>query len=233
MAVLISGRGSNMAALLDYAAQPATPVEAALVLADRDAPGLEIARQRGIDSLAIPRADHESQEDHEAAMAEAIDGAGAELVCLAGFMRLLSAGFCERYRGRLVNIHPSLLPRHKGLDTHEKAILAKDAVHGCSVHFVTPGMDEGPVVAQSVVHVRGGETTVEALADMVLKEEHRLYPLVVGAIAAGLVAQDGDKVVHRPGDVPGRIEGMEDPPQWKREMDGCIVVPVRNSIWKD
>ena len=208
-----------MAALLDYAAQPGTPVEAALVLADGDAPGLETAGARGVNTLAIPRAGHDSREDHEAAMVDALDGAGAELVCLAGFMRLLSAGFCEHYEGRLINIHPSLLPRHKGLDTHQRALEAGDDVHGCSVHFVTPGMDEGPVIAQARVPVLEGDTE-DALASRVLEQEHRLYPMVVGAMSEGLVELREGGVVHRKGALPGEIGGLGQGLEWPNEYAG-------------
>ena len=234
IAVLISGRGSNMAALLDYARQEESPVEAVLVLADRDALGLDIARQAydlGEDrAVGLARGDYAAKEDFEAAVIGALEGAGAELVCLAGFMRLLSAGFCERYDGRLVNIHPSLLPELKGLDTHGRALAEKRRVHGCSVHFVTPGMDEGPVIAQSEVLVQDGDSE-EMLADRVLVEEHKLLPLVVGAIAAGLVVLEDGAVVNRAGEVPGRIGGMDHPLRWKRERSDGIVTPA-GAVWR-
>ena len=235
IAVLISGRGSNMAALLDYARQPESPIEAVLVLADRNALGLEIARTAyGFDgdrAFAVSPGDYATKEEHEAAIAEALDGAGAELVCLAGFMRLLSAEFCERYEGRLVNIHPSLLPELKGLNTHDRALEQNHSVHGCSVHFVTPGMDEGPVIAQSEVLVQEGDT-VEMLAERVLAEEHKLYPMVVGAIAAGLVELADGTVVNRPGDVPGRINDMHCPLRWKAERSDGVLTPA-GAVWKD
>ena len=233
--MLISGRGSNMAALLDYARQPESPVEAVLVLADRDALGLEIAKTAygfGEDrAFALPCGDDATEGEREASIIEALDGAGAELVCLAGFMRLLSAGFCERYEGRLVNIHPSLLPELKGLDTHGRALSQNHSVHGCSVHFVTAGMDEGPIIAQSRVLVHEGDSA-EMLAERVLAEEHKLYPLVVGAIAEGLVGLADGRVVNRPGEVPGRIEGIDHPLRWKAERSDGILLPV-DAAWKD
>ena len=233
--MLISGRGSNMAALLDYARQPESPVEPVLVLADRDAFGLEIARAAydlGEDrAFALVHGNEATKEEREASIIEALEGAGAELVCLAGFMRLLSAGFCERYEGRLVNIHPSLLPELKGLDTHARALAENHSVHGCSVHFVTAGMDEGPIIAQSRVLVHEGDSA-EMLAERVLAEEHKLYPLVVGAIAAGLVGLADGRVVNRPGEVPGRIEGIDHPLRWKAERNDGILLPV-DAAWKD
>lgn len=205
-----------MAALLGYAGQPDVPVEPVLVLADGEAPGLETAAGLGVDTIALPRRDYESKEAHEAAVIEALDKSGAELVCLAGYMRLLSAGFCRRFEGGLINIHPSLLPLHRGLDTHERVLEAGDAEHGCSVHFVTPGMDEGPVIAQTRIPVLGGDTG-DSLAERLLAEEHKLYPLVVGAMAAGLVELRDGKVVRCPGVVAGRINGMEHPLNWTAE----------------
>lgn len=202
-----------MAALLGYAGQQGTPLEPVLVLADCDAPGLETARELGTDALALPRRNFPSKVEHEAAMVSAIGASGAELVCLAGFMRLLSSCFCRRYEGRLVNIHPSLLPRHKGLDTHRRALEAGDSEHGCSVHFVTPGMDEGPVIAQARVPVLAGDTR-DSLAARVLAEEHKLYPMAVGAIAGNLVELRDGKVENRPGTLPGSLEGMGQPLRW-------------------
>ncbi|WP_306118652.1 MULTISPECIES: phosphoribosylglycinamide formyltransferase [unclassified Roseitalea] len=176
VAVLISGRGSNMIALADACAAADFPARIVGVLSDRaDAPGLDAARARGLAAAALPRTDFAGKAAHEAAIEAQLVGWGAEIVCLAGFMRLLSAGFVDRWRGRIINIHPSLLPRHRGLDTHARALAAGDARHGCSVHHVTAGMDEGPVIAQAAIDVGKGDTP-ETLAARVLAQEHRLYP---------------------------------------------------------
>jgi len=213
LGILISGRGSNMLALLDYAAQDESDVEVATVLADGEAPGLEIAAASGIATEAIPKLAEESRNDHEKRIISALEAQGAELICLAGYMRLVSPQFCTRFAGRMLNIHPSLLPRHKGLDTHEKAIKAGDPEHGCSVHLVTPGMDEGPVLGQRRVKVRADDTA-DTLAARVLVEEHRLYPLVVGAVAAGLLTTSGGNTYLKEGDVKGRIDGLPYPLKW-------------------
>lgn len=176
VAVLISGRGSNMEALADACAADDYPATIAGVLSDRaDAGGLATAARRGIATAALPRADFADKAAHETAIGDQLRAWDTEFVCLAGFMRLLSADFLAPWRGRIVNIHPSLLPRHKGLDTHARALAAGDAEHGCSVHHVTAGMDEGPVIAQARVPVLPGDTA-DTLAARVLVEEHRLYP---------------------------------------------------------
>lgn len=203
-----------MAALIDYASQKESTVEISLVLADRPAAGLETARQHGLATALVARADHASRDAHEAAIIDAITASGAELICLAGFMRILSASFCARFEGRLINIHPSLLPRHKGLDTHHRALEAGDSEHGCTVHFVTPGMDEGPVIGQRSVAVLEGDTP-DTLAARVLVEEHRLYPLVVAAIAAGLVRLGAKGVESQPGALPGQIDALPSPLFWQ------------------
>ncbi|MFZ2101219.1 MAG: phosphoribosylglycinamide formyltransferase [Oricola sp.] len=183
VAVLISGRGSNMEALIRAAKAPDYPAEIAGVISDNlAAKGLETARAEGISARAIPRGDYASKREHEAAIQAALDDIGAEIVCLAGFMRLLSGAFLAPWAGRIINIHPSLLPKHKGLDTHARAIEADDTVHGCSVHFVTAGMDEGPVIMQAEVPILPGDTP-ETLAAKVLEEEHRIYPLALAKVA--------------------------------------------------
>ena len=182
VAVLISGRGSNMVALADACDAPDYPAAIAGVISDRaDAAGLEAARARGIRARALPRAGFDGKADHEAAIHDQLVAWRAELVCLAGFMRLLSAAFLAPWQGRILNIHPSLLPRHKGLDTHRRAIEAGDGEHGCSVHHVTAGMDEGPVIAQARLPVLP-EDTPGTLAERVLVEEHRLYPRALRAL---------------------------------------------------
>ena len=183
VAILISGRGSNMAALIDAARDPACPYAVVLVGSNvPDAPGLDYAAACGIPQFAeshvgIPRAEFDAMID--AALTEA----AIDYVALAGYMRLLSRGFVEKWRGRIVNIHPSLLPLYKGLDTHARALAAGDAKAGCSVHIVTPELDDGPVLAQAEVPILPGDDA-EALARRVLLEEHELYPRALAALVA-------------------------------------------------
>jgi phosphoribosylglycinamide formyltransferase-1 len=186
VAILISGRGSNMTALVEAARDPAYPAEIVGVLSNRaDAGGLQYAWLAGVPTEVCSRRDYPSKEAFEAGMESVLAEWQPDIVCLAGFMRLLSPEFCTRWAGRLINIHPSLLPRHKGLHTHEAALVAGDREHGCTVHYVTPGMDEGPVIAQARVPVLPGDT-VESLAARVLVEEHRLYPKALAMVASGL-----------------------------------------------
>jgi phosphoribosylglycinamide formyltransferase-1 len=181
-AVLISGRGSNLKALIDA---PQDAYEIVLVISNvEDAAGLSIAHGAGIATWArshkgIPRADFDALVDAQ------LRAHGIEAVALAGYMRLLSPGFVARWEGRMVNIHPSLLPLYKGLDTHARAIAAGDAQGGCSVHLVTAELDGGPVVAQARVPILPGDTP-DTLADRVLVEEHRLYPQALAALARSL-----------------------------------------------
>jgi phosphoribosylglycinamide formyltransferase 1 len=192
--VLISGRGSNLQALIDACADPAFPAEIVLVLSNKaDAFGLERARQAGIPAAVVSHRDYVDKPGFEAAMDEALNAAGVELVCLAGFMRLLTAGFVERWRDRLINIHPSLLPAFKGLDTHARAIEAGVRFTGCTVHFVRPAMDEGPIVLQAVVPILEGDCD-HTLADRVLVAEHRSYPLALRLIAEGRARVEGERV---------------------------------------
>ncbi len=192
VAVLISGRGSNMAALLRAAADPAYPAAVALVLSNRaDAAGLEVARAAGIPTeLVESRAFGRDRAGFEAAMQAALDRHGIGLVALAGFMRVLTAGFVERWRDRLVNIHPSLLPAFPGLDTHARALAAGVRLHGCTVHLVRAGVDDGPILAQAAVPVLDDDTEA-TLAARVLAQEHRLYPAALAWLAAGRVRVEG------------------------------------------
>lgn len=185
VAILISGRGSNMSALIDAAKGPAYPAEIVGVFANRlDAGGLAIAADNGIATAALSHRSYPDKAAFEAAMNIVLDGWKPDIVALAGFMRLLSPAFCERWAGRLINIHPSLLPKHKGLHTHEQALADGSTMHGCTVHFVTPGMDEGPIIAQASVPVLPGDTH-ELLAARVLIEEHILYPRALALVAVG------------------------------------------------
>ncbi len=195
LGVLISGRGSNLQALIDACAEPDFPAEIALVLSNRaDAGGLERARAAGIATGVVPHRDFEDKPSFEKAMTEALDAAGVELVCLAGFMRLLSAWFVERWHDRLLNIHPSLLPAFPGLDTHRRAIEAGVRFHGCTVHFVRTAMDTGPIVVQAAVPVESDDTP-DSLAARVLEQEHRCYPLAVRLIAEGRARVIDERVV--------------------------------------
>ncbi len=186
VAVLISGRGSNMAALIDAARAPDFPAAIELVLANkRDAGGLELARRAGIPTAIVESRDYSSRETFEAAMQERLSAHRIDLLCLAGFMRILGAPFVERWRGRLINIHPSLLPALRGLHTHERALAEGLKEHGCTVHFVEPELDAGPIIAQARVPVLPDDNA-ESLAARVLIEEHKLYPAALARVARGL-----------------------------------------------
>jgi len=192
-AVLISGRGSNMAALLAAAADPAYPAEIVLVLSNRDeAAGLDHARARGVPTAVVEsRVFGRDRDAFEHAMEAELRGHGVQLVALAGFMRVLTEGFVARWRDRLVNVHPSLLPAFKGLDTHARALAAGVKLHGCTVHLVRAGVDEGPILAQAAVPVLEGDTEA-TLGARVLEQEHRIYPAALGWLAAGLVRVEGE-----------------------------------------
>jgi phosphoribosylglycinamide formyltransferase-1 len=192
VAVLISGRGSNMAALLEAAADPAYPAEVCLVLSNRgDAAGLEHARARGVPTALVDsRPFGRDRAAFERAVEAELHGHGVELVALAGFMRVLTEGFCARWQDRLVNIHPSLLPAFPGLDTHARALAAGVTLHGCTVHLVRPNVDDGPILGQAAVPVLPDDTEA-SLAARVLAEEHRLYPAALGWLAAGRVRLSG------------------------------------------
>jgi len=185
--VLISGRGSNMEALIRAAQAPDYPAEIVLVLSnDPEAKGLEIARSYGVAAEAIDHRPFKRDRDaHERAVAARLDEAGVEIVCLAGYMRLLTPYLVGKYAGRMLNIHPSILPAFPGLDTHARAIEAGAAEHGCTVHLVTEGMDEGPILAQARVPVLPDDTE-DALAARVLAQEHALYPRVLAELSCRL-----------------------------------------------
>lgn len=180
VAILLSGRGSNATALIEAAQDPAFPARICLVLSNKpDAPGLEMARRAGLPVQAV---DHrlfgKDREAHERAMNAALEDAGAQAVCLAGYMRLLTPYLTNAWAGRMLNIHPSLLPSFPGLHTHERALAAGVRLHGCTVHLVTEGMDEGPILGQAAVPVLHDDTA-DILAARVLQQEHRLYPLAL------------------------------------------------------
>ncbi len=187
LVVLISGSGSNLQAILDACGQSggAARINARVVgvLSNKaDAFGLARATRAGVVSTVLDHTSYAGREAFDQAMITAIDAWQPDVVVLAGFMRILSAGFVQHYQGRLLNIHPSLLPRHKGLHTHRRVLEAGDAEHGCSVHFVTPELDGGPVIAQTVTRVEADDTET-TLSDRVHAGEHRLYPAVLGWLA--------------------------------------------------
>ena len=185
LVVLISGRGSNLQAILDQAASGELPVEVAAVISNRPGvAGLERARQAGVPALELDHQNFPDRPAFEAALIELIDRHRPDLVALAGFMRLLTADFTERYQGRLLNIHPSLLPKFRGLHTHERALAAGETEHGASIHFVTAELDGGPVIVQARVPVLPGDDP-DTLAARVLEQEHRLYPLAIRWFAEG------------------------------------------------
>ncbi len=195
--VLISGRGSNFAALIAAARQPDYPADIALVVSNRpNAAALVRAAEAGITTAVV---DHKAFPDRPAFEEELDRGlqtAGIEILCLAGFMRVFTDWFVTRWSGRMLNIHPSLLPSFRGTDTHKQALAAGVLIHGCTVHFVTLDLDAGPIVAQAAVRVLPGDTE-ESLAARVLAEEHRLYPLALRLVCEGKARLDGEVVRHR------------------------------------
>lgn len=183
--VLLSGTGSNLQALIDSTQAGDNPARISAVISNRtDAYGLERARNAGIPTQVLDHSGFEGREAFDAALIELIDQYQPQLVVLAGFMRILSADFVRHYHGRLLNIHPSLLPKYKGLHTHRRALEAADAEHGCSVHFVTEELDGGPLVVQAVIPVQLGDTP-QTLAQRVHAQEHQIYPLAVRWFAEG------------------------------------------------
>jgi phosphoribosylglycinamide formyltransferase-1 len=209
-AILISGRGSNMASLIAAARDPAYPAEIALVLSNRpDAPGLAAAKAAGIATAAIDHKIYAGREEFERAMQVMLELHRIELVCLAGFMRMLTRWFVGQWQGRIMNIHPALLPAYSGLDVPERALADGVKIHGCTVHFVVPEMDEGPIIAQAAVPVFDTDTAA-TLAARVLAQEHVIYPLALGLVAAERVAIDGNRV---------RIAGS-------LQIESALVVPA-------
>ncbi len=195
VAILISGRGSNMASLIEAARAPGYPAEIALVISNRpDAEGLARAAAAGVATAVV---DHKTYPEREA-FERALDGEllahGVELLCFAGFMRILTPWFINRWTGRMLNVHPSLLPLFTGLHTHRRALEAGMRIHGCTVHFVTPELDAGPIIAQAAVPVLPGDTDA-TLAARVLRQEHVIYPLGLKLVASGKVRLRQGRVV--------------------------------------
>lgn len=201
--VLISGRGSNMRSLVEAARAPEFPAEIALVLSNvADAAGLDFARAQGIATAVVDHKAFGDRESFDRAMHETLIGHGVEIVCLAGFMRLLTPWFVEQWRGRMLNIHPALLPSFRGLHTHARALKEGVKIYGATVHFVVPELDAGPIIVQAAVPVLGDDTP-EALGARVLAQEHRIYPLALKLVASGAARIDGARVL---------IEGEPPPP---------------------
>ncbi|WJH39575.1 phosphoribosylglycinamide formyltransferase [Aliirhizobium terrae] len=195
VAVFISGGGSNMLSLADACEAADFPAEIVAVISDKPtAGGIAKAEARGIKTFVFERKAYADKAEHEAAILAALDEIKPDIICLAGYMRLISGEFISRYEGRMLNIHPSLLPLFPGLHTHQRAIDAGMKIAGCSAHFVTEGMDEGPIVAQAAVPVIAGDTA-DTLATRVLTVEHKLYPLALKLLAEGKVKMDGGKAI--------------------------------------
>lgn len=197
-AILISGRGSNMDALIAAARDPDYPADIALVLSNRpDAPGLAKAKAAGVATAAVDHKIYAGREEFERSLQVVLETYRIELICLAGFMRLFTPWFINRWRGRMLNIHPALLPSYRGLNTHERALADGVKIHGCTVHIVVPEMDEGPIVAQAAVPVLDDDTP-ETLGARVLAQEHVIYPLALRLVASGAVRIEANRVLGAP-----------------------------------
>jgi len=194
-AVLISGRGSNLAALIAASGEPGYPAEIVLVVSNVEAaPGLAIARSAGVSSTVIPHGNYPSREAFDNEIDKALRAENVALVCEAGFMRIHSDAFVRKWEGRLINIHPSLLPSFRGIRVHQQALDAGVRISGCTVHFIVPELDSGPVIAQAAVPVFPNDTKA-TLSARVLEEEHKLYPEALRMVADGRVRLDSGKTV--------------------------------------
>ena len=191
--VLASGRGSNFQALVAAAKAGRIPADIALLVSDRDAPAVAIARAEGVEAVVIPPREHPGREAHDKAVIDCLESRRIGLVCLAGYMRILGAGFVEHFRGRLLNIHPALLPAFPGLHAQRQALEQGVRVAGATVHFVDEGIDTGPIVLQAAVPVLPRDTE-DTLAARILAEEHRIYPEAVRLFAEGRLEIDGRRV---------------------------------------
>lgn len=196
VAVLISGRGSNMMSLVEASGTTGSSVEIAAVISNRaDAAGIAWARERGLATGVVPHRAFDNRRAFEEALQAEIENHAVDIIALAGFMRILGAAFVSRWEGRMLNIHPSLLPAFKGLNTHEQALEAGVKIAGCTVHFVTPEMDAGPIIAQAAVPVCDADTPA-TLADRILAVEHQLYPMAMMLVASGRTRLVDGRVVH-------------------------------------
>jgi len=204
-AILISGRGSNMRALIEACRAPAAPAEIVLVLSNNPgAGGLSYATTAGIPTAVVNHRAYPDRAAFDAELDRHLRAAGADFVCLAGFMRLFTPAFVERWRDRIINVHPALLPAFPGLDTHARALAAGVRFHGCTVHFVRFETDTGPIVAQAAVPVQPGDTP-DSLAARVLAQEHRIYPQALAWVAEGRVRIEGDRAVVTGAAVPPAV----------------------------
>jgi phosphoribosylglycinamide formyltransferase-1 len=198
--ILISGRGSNMEAIVQACAAEGWPAQVAAVVSNRpDAPGLAFARERGIAAVAVDHKRFEDREAFDAELAAVIEGFAPDVLVLAGFMRILGDGFVQRFAGKMINVHPSLLPAFPGLHTHRRAIASGCKLAGATVHFVTPALDHGPIIAQAAVPVLQGDTEA-SLSARVLAREHVMYPRAVRWLVQDLLRVDGDVVTHTAGE---------------------------------
>ncbi len=200
VAVLISGGGTNLQALIDACAEDDFPANIKLVISNNPrAKGLERAKKAGISTKVINHRDYETREDFDDQIHEALNECGVKLICLAGFMRILDARFVNRWRNRMLNIHPSLLPSFKGLHTQERALEAGVRFTGCTVHFVNPELDDGPIITQAAIAINPDDTA-ETLATKVLEKEHIIYPQALKLVAEGRVRVVGNRVTIREAD---------------------------------
>lgn len=196
VAVLISGNGSNLQALIDAAKSANYPAEITLVVSNRPgAYGLERAQKAGIKTAVVDHKNYESRTAFEAALQDELLKQPVDLICLAGFMRILNAEFVEHWRDRMINIHPSLLPAYKGLNTFQRAIDDGVRFAGCTIHYVVPEMDAGPIIMQAVVPIQNGETK-DSLAKKIQQQEHKMYPAALKMIACGQIKPADDKVIY-------------------------------------
>lgn len=201
--VLVSGGGTNLQALIDAASDPGFPAEVVLVISNRpDAGALDRADKAGIATRVIRHGDYDGRAPFDAALDEALRAAHCDIVCTAGFMRILTAGFVEGWRGRMINIHPSLLPAFPGLNTHQRALDASARIAGCTAHLVIPDLDAGPILAQAAVPILAGDTA-DTLAARVLTQEHRIYPLALKMVAEGRVRVEEGRAIISEQPAPG------------------------------
>jgi phosphoribosylglycinamide formyltransferase 1 len=208
-AILISGRGSNMQALIEHARSPSYPAEIVLVVSNRpDAAGLTFAKENNIACAVVDHKIYAGREEFERSMQVLLELHRIELICLAGFMRMLTPWFIGQWRGRLLNIHPALLPAYRGLDTHARALADGVKIHGCTVHFVVPAMDEGPIIAQAAVAVLDSDTPA-SLAARVLAQEHAIYQAALACVAEGRLRVQGNRVFF--GDPPSESAPLRVP----------------------
>lgn len=201
--VLVSGGGTNLQALIDAASDPGFPAEIVLVISNRpDAGALDRADKAGIAARVIRHGDYDGRAPFDAALDEALRAANCDIVCTAGFMRILTAGFVEGWRGRMINIHPSLLPAFPGLNTHQRALDASARIAGCTAHLVIPDLDAGPILAQAAVPILAGDTA-DSLAARVLTQEHLIYPLALKMVAEGRVRVEEGRAIISEQPAPG------------------------------